>query len=61
VGVATLVGFVLPLTYGLNWLLNYISPQRVAQDGERQGMDLQELGANAYPEQVSHLEDFGQR
>ena len=61
VGVATLVGFVLPLTYGLNWLLNRISPQRVAQDGERQGMDLHELGANAYPEQVSHLEDFIQR
>jgi Amt family ammonium transporter len=61
VGVATLVGFILPLSYGLNWLLNRISPQRVAQDGERQGMDLHELGANAYPELVSHLEDLTQR
>ena len=58
VGVATLMGFVLPLTYGLNWLLNVISPQRVPQDGERQGMDLHELGASAYPELASHLEDF---
>jgi Amt family ammonium transporter len=60
VGVATLVGFILPLTYGLNWLLNWISPQRVPQDGERQGMDLHELGASAYPELASHLEDFTQ-
>jgi len=60
VGVATLLGFVLPVTYGLNWLLNRISPQRVAQDGERQGMDLHELGASAYPELASHLEDFTQ-
>ncbi len=60
VGVATLLGFVLPLTYGLNWLLNLISPQRVPQDGERQGMDLHELGASAYPELASHLEDFTQ-
>jgi ammonium transporter, Amt family len=58
VGVATLVGFVLPLTYGLNWLLNRISPQKVAQDGERHGMDLHELGASAYPELASHIEDF---
>lgn len=58
IGVATLVGFVLPLTYGLNWLLNLISPQRVPPDGERQGMDLHELGASAYPELASHLEDF---
>jgi Amt family ammonium transporter len=30
VGVATLLGFVLPLTYGLNWALNRICPFRVA-------------------------------
>ena len=57
-GVATLIGFVLPLTYGLNWTLNFFSPQRVPPDGERQGMDLHELGASAYPELASHLEDF---
>jgi Amt family ammonium transporter len=61
VGVATLIGFVLPLTYGLNWALNRVLPQRVAPEGERQGMDLHELGANAYPELAAHLEDFTQR
>jgi ammonium transporter, Amt family len=61
IGIATLIGFVLPLTYGLNWLLNRFYPQRVAADGERQGMDLQELGADAYPEFVIHGEEFIQR
>ena len=50
VGLATLLGFVLPVTYGFNCLLNRVSPQRVRQDGERQGLDLHELGAGAYPE-----------
>ena len=40
VGVATLLGFVLPLTYGLNWLLGRVYRQRVDREGERQGMDL---------------------
>lgn len=61
VGVATLLGFVLPLTYGLNWILNRFYAQRVAIEGERQGMDLYELGAGAYPEFVTHGEDFTQR
>ncbi len=60
-GIATLLGFVFPLTYGINWALNRLSPYRVTPDGERQGMDLHELGANAYPELASHLEDFTQR
>jgi len=57
-GVATLIGFVLPLTYILNWALNRICPFRVAIEGERQGMDLYELGAGAYPEFITHTEDF---
>jgi Amt family ammonium transporter len=61
VGVATLLGFVLPLTYGLNWLLNRVYPYRVAVEGERQGMDLHELGAGAYPEFLTHNEEFTQR
>jgi len=61
VGVATLIGFVLPLTYGLNWALDRLYPQRVAVEGERQGLDLYELGAGAYPEFVTHTEDFMQR
>lgn len=58
VGIATLIGFVLPLTYGLNWLLNRIYPQRVSVDGERQGMDLHELGAGAYPDFITHNDEF---
>lgn len=61
VGIATLIGFVLPLTYGLNWLLNRFYPQRVGVDGERLGMDLHELGADAYPEFVIHSEEYIQR
>jgi Amt family ammonium transporter len=56
-GVVTLVGFVLPMTYSLNWLLNRLYPQRVAADGETHGLDLYELGAGAYPEFVVHRED----
>ncbi len=61
VGVATLLGFVLPLTYGLNRALNRFYKQRVAVEGERRGMDLFELGAGAYPEFMTHTEDFTQR
>ncbi len=50
VGVATLVGFILPLTYAFHWTMNRISPQRVDPRGERDGMDVCELGAGAYPE-----------
>jgi len=58
IGAATLIGFVLPLTYGLNWLLNRVYPYRVVSDGEWQGMDLEELGGSAYPEFVTRGDDF---
>jgi len=58
VGLATLLGFVLPLTYGVNQLLNRFYPYRVSVEGERQGMDLHELGAGAYPEFITHTDDF---
>jgi len=58
VGIATLLGFVLPLTYGLNWLLNVVCRQRVDVEGEWRGMDVHELGAGAYPEFVVHSDDF---
>jgi len=61
VGIATLVGFVLPMTYSLNWVLNRLIHYRVESDGERQGMDLYELGAGAYPEFMVHSDDFIQR
>jgi Amt family ammonium transporter len=57
IGIATLLGFVFPLTYGLNWVLDRIRPQRVEPEGERQGMDLYELGAGAYPEFLTHGDD----
>jgi Amt family ammonium transporter len=50
IGFATLIGCILPMTYALNWLLNVVLPQRVAREGEWQGMDLHELGGGAYPE-----------
>jgi ammonium transporter, Amt family len=58
IGIATLLGFVLPLTYGLNWLLDRIYRQRVAREGELQGMDLFELGGGAYPEFEIHGDEF---
>ncbi len=58
VGLATLLGFILPLTYLLNWLLHRTMGQRVPIEGEHQGMDLYELGAGAYPEFITHTEDF---
>ncbi|MFZ0686634.1 MAG: hypothetical protein WAM89_13895 [Terriglobales bacterium] len=61
VGIATLLGFVLPLTYGLNWLLDRVYRQRVGREGELQGMDLFELGAGAYPEFDIHGDEFLQR
>ena len=60
-GVLTLIAFVLPMTYSLNWLLNRFYPQRIAADGEPHGLDLYELGAGAYPEFVTRREDFRPR
>ena len=57
-GIATLIGFVLPLTYGLNRLQNRIRPQRVRPESERQGLDLSELGASAYPDLITHSDDL---
>jgi Amt family ammonium transporter len=57
-GVCTLFGFVLPFTYGLNWILDRFYRQRVDEEGEMQGMDLYELGAGAYPEFVTHHDEF---
>ncbi len=61
VGIATIIGFVLPLTYGLNWLASRVYAYRVAPEGERQGLDLHELGGGAYPEFIVHNEEFMDR
>lgn len=56
--VSALLGFVLPLTYCLNLVLNLIHPHRIHKDGERQGLDMCELGAGAYPELAPITKDF---
>lgn len=58
VGVATLLGLVLPAIYLLNWLLDKVIRFRTNLQGERLGMDLHELGAGAYPEFVTHNDEF---
>jgi len=58
VGIATLVGLVLPVTYVLFQLLNRFAPFRAHSEGDRVGMDLHELGAGAYPEFVVHNDEF---
>ncbi len=61
VGIATLVGCIFPLAWGLSALLNRFMPMRVQAEGERVGMDLFELGAGAYPDFMTHTDDFHQR
>jgi Amt family ammonium transporter len=58
VGIAALLGFMLPMIYGVNLLLNHFEPYRVDGDGDWQGMDIRELGAGAYPEFVVHADEF---
>lgn len=57
VGIAALLGVVLPVVYLLFWLVNRAIPFRADADGERIGMDLHELGGGAYPEFVVHRDD----
>jgi ammonium transporter, Amt family len=58
VGIATLLGVMLPLIHLGNLLLNKLIPFRVDRDGDWQGMDIRELGAGAYPEFVIHADEF---
>jgi Amt family ammonium transporter len=57
-GIATVLGFVLPLSYGLNWGIDRLWPMRVSPEAERLGLDLHELGAGAYPEFMTHGDEF---
>jgi Amt family ammonium transporter len=57
VGVATLLGLILPVVYFLFVVLNRFVAFRVDPDGERIGMDLHELGGGAYPEFVIHRDE----
>ena len=57
VGIAALLGVMLPLFYLLFAIVNRAVPFRVDPDGERIGMDLHELGGGAYPEFVIHRDE----
>ncbi|MFZ0661401.1 MAG: hypothetical protein WAM66_01810 [Acidobacteriaceae bacterium] len=61
VGIATLLGLVLPVLYVLYWLLNRAIPFHTHPHGEHIGMDLHELGSGAYPEFVMHTDEFAPR
>ena len=58
VGIATLLGVLIPVVYLIFRLLNKIVPFRAESEGERLGMDLYELGGGAYPEFVVHRDEF---
>jgi Amt family ammonium transporter len=58
IGISALLGFMLPLIYVGNLVLNRFVPYRVDNDGDWQGMDIRELGAGAYPEFVVHADEF---
>jgi len=57
IGVSTLLGLMLPLTYVIFLLMDRVIAFRADPDGERLGMDLHELGGNAYPEFVVHRDE----
>jgi Amt family ammonium transporter len=57
IGVATLLGLLLPAVYVVFWLLDRVIAFRVDPDGERLCMYLHELGGNAYPEFVVHRDE----
>jgi Amt family ammonium transporter len=58
VGIATLVGLMLPILHGCNLVVDRFIRFRVDSDGDWQGMDIRELGAGAYPEFVIHADEF---
>ena len=58
IGIAALIGVFLPLIYGVNSLLGRVVPYRVEPAGERQGVDVYELGASAYPEFITHTDEI---
>jgi Amt family ammonium transporter len=58
VGIATLLGLMLPLIHLSHLVLNRFIRFRVDADGDWQGMDIRELGAGAYPEFVIHADEF---
>jgi len=52
IGIATLLGFVFPFTYAVNWVIEVLIGQRVSAEDELEGLDIPEMGALCYPEFV---------
>ena len=52
IGVSTLIGFVFPFTYAVNWVIDVVIGQRVSAEDELEGLDIPEMGALCYPEFV---------
>jgi Amt family ammonium transporter len=52
IGVSTLLGFVFPFTYVVNWVIDVVIGQRVSAEDELEGLDIPEMGALCYPEFV---------
>jgi Amt family ammonium transporter len=52
IGIATILGFVFPLTYVINWVIDVTIGQRVSAEDELEGLDIPEMGALCYPEFV---------
>lgn len=57
VGIAAILGLLFPGLYFAFLLVNRFVPFRADPDGERMGMDLDELGGSAYPEFVIHRDE----
>jgi len=57
IGVSTLLGFVFPFTYAVNWVIDVIIGQRVSAADELEGLDIPEMGALCYPEFVLKREN----
>ena len=52
IGVSTLLGFVFPFTYSVNWVIDVVIGQRVSAEDELEGLDIPEMVALCYPEFV---------
>jgi Amt family ammonium transporter len=59
IGVATLLGCIFPLTYGINWVIDVVIGQRVSAADELEGLDIPEMGALCYPEFVIKPDTIG--
>jgi Amt family ammonium transporter len=55
-GVATLLGFVFVMSFTLNQFVDWFVGHRVSAKTELEGLDIPEMGAEAYPDFVLRTE-----